>query len=75
VSALISIIVPKSVEVLCKECFSNCKSLTSVIFEFDSKLQRIEESAFAENSLTSIHVPKSVEVVCKECFSNWTLLR
>jgi hypothetical protein len=69
-SGLTWIIVPKSVEVLCRRCFYNCRSLTSVTFESDSKLQRMEESAFAGSDLTSIIVPKSVKVLCKECFSN-----
>jgi hypothetical protein len=62
-SVLKSIIIPKSVEVLCKECFSNCKSLTSITFESDSRLQRIEERAFAGTGLKSIIVPSSVEVL------------
>jgi hypothetical protein len=53
---------------LCNSCFSKCNSLTSVTFESNSKLQRIEESAFVGSGLRPIHVPASVEVLCKLCF-------
>jgi hypothetical protein len=63
------IIIPASVEAICKACFANCGSLTSVTFESSSKLQRIEESVFQWSGLTAIIIPASVEVLCKECFS------
>jgi hypothetical protein len=44
--------------------------LTSVAFESDLKLQRIEKSAFPQSGLTSIHIPASVEVLCERCFSD-----
>jgi predicted DsbA family dithiol-disulfide isomerase len=68
-SGLTAIHIPASVEVLCNHCFWNCNSLASVTFELDSKLQRIEESAFEESGLTAIHIPAFVEVLCKQCFS------
>jgi hypothetical protein len=46
---------------ICKECFSHCKSLVSVTFECDSKLQRIEESAFKWNGLTELLLPNSLQ--------------
>jgi hypothetical protein len=49
--------------------FPNCRSLMSVTFESNSKLQRIDESAFQGSGLKTIDVPASVEVVCKSCFS------
>jgi hypothetical protein len=54
---LTSIIIPSSVEVLCKKCFCDCQSLTSVVFEQGSKLQRIEGSAFTGSGLKSIEFP------------------
>jgi hypothetical protein len=45
-SGLKSIIIPSSVEHLCKSCFSCCNSLSSISFETGSNLQRIEESDF-----------------------------
>jgi hypothetical protein len=49
-SGLQSIIIPSSVEILCKSCFERCRSLSSITFESDSHLQRIEEPAFDECS-------------------------
>jgi hypothetical protein len=46
----------------------SAKSLESVIFESGSRLERIEESAFAESGLKSIEIPSSVVVLGKESF-------
>jgi hypothetical protein len=64
-----AIVIESRIEILCESCFSNCRSLTSVTFESNSKLQRIEEYAFADSGLTTIQVPASVEVLCKKCFN------
>jgi hypothetical protein len=62
-----------SIELLCEFCFYNCRSLASVTFELDSKLQRIDESTFAESGLIAIQVPASVELLCRfyfcDCFA------
>jgi hypothetical protein len=57
-----------------RTCFSNCRSLTSVTFESNSKLHRIEEFAFQGSDLKTIVIPTSIEVVCKYCFSNYESL-
>jgi hypothetical protein len=57
------IVIPSSVEVLCKACFSGCKSLSSITLESGSHLQRIEEFAFCWSGLTSIVIPHSVEFI------------
>jgi hypothetical protein len=64
-----SVVIPSSVEVLCKSYVRECSSVESVMFEADSKLQRIEESAFLSSGLKLIIIPSSVEVLCKSCFS------
>jgi hypothetical protein len=43
--------------------------LSSIVFESDSHLQRIEGLAFSASGLTSIVIPSSVEVLCKCCFA------
>jgi hypothetical protein len=58
-----------SIEVICGECFSSCKSLVSVTFAVDCKLSRLEQDAFSESGLTAIHIPASVEVICAYCIS------
>jgi hypothetical protein len=63
-----SVAIPSSVEVLCKSSFSGCMSLSSITFEPDSHLQRIDESAFLMSGLTSIVIPSSVGVLCKAYF-------
>jgi hypothetical protein len=62
-------VIPSSVVILGKESFGGCKLLTSVIFESDSRLERIEESAFYQSGLKSIIIPSSVVVLGKESFS------
>jgi hypothetical protein len=67
-SLLQSIIIPRTVEILCSQCFSCCLSLSSISFESESRLTRIESSAFSESSLQSIIIPRNVEILCSECF-------
>jgi hypothetical protein len=62
--------IPNSVEILGSRCFSNCKSLSSITFESNSRLTRIESEAFSESSLRSILIPNSVEILGSKCFYN-----
>jgi hypothetical protein len=55
--------ISSSISVADINCFSNCTSLTSVTFESNSKLQRIEESAFEKTGLRTIQIPATVEVL------------
>jgi hypothetical protein len=71
---LIEMIVPASIEFLGFECFSLCKSLSSIIFESGSRLSRIEARAFYETGLIEMIVPASIEFLGLECFSNCTSL-
>jgi uncharacterized membrane protein YqaE (UPF0057 family) len=64
-----SIMIPSSVVVLGKGCFSWCNSLESVQFESDSRLERIEEFAFRWSELRSIVIPSSVVILGKGSFS------
>jgi hypothetical protein len=57
-----SVVIPSRIEILCELCFAYCTSLTSVTFESNSKLHRIEESAVKGSGLTTIELPASVEV-------------
>jgi hypothetical protein len=69
-TALKSISLPSSVEILSRECFSGCTSLDSLIFESGSELKRIEAKAFARcSSLQSICIPQSLNALCK----SWAL--
>jgi hypothetical protein len=57
-------LIPCNVEILGWSCFSSCKSLTSISFELNSRLTRIESDAFSDSSLQSIVIPSNV------CFIN-----
>jgi hypothetical protein len=60
-SGLTAILLPSSVEVLCQECFSRCKSLTSVTFEIDSKLREVAVDSFEGSPyLRPIEYPPSL---------------
>jgi hypothetical protein len=69
-SGLKSVIVPSSIEALCKLSVHESGSIESVMSKAGSKLQRIEESAFYSGGLKSIVIQSSIEVLCESCFSN-----
>jgi hypothetical protein len=62
------VLIESRIEILIKFSFAYCNSLSTVIFESNSKLQRIEEAAFAWSELKSIIIPASVEMLGKNCF-------
>jgi tRNA A-37 threonylcarbamoyl transferase component Bud32 len=64
----------QNVEILGSKCFSFCKSLSSITFESNSLLTRIESEAFSSSSLESILIPRNVEILGSKCFDNCTSL-
>jgi hypothetical protein len=65
-----SICISSSVEKLGKGSVIECKSLSTVTFEYGSRLSSIDESAFSGcSSLSSICIPSSVEKLGRQCFS------
>jgi hypothetical protein len=58
-----------SIQVISKEFFQRCKSLSWAAFEIGSRLSKLEAGAFSESGLTSIHLPASVTVIGESCFS------
>jgi hypothetical protein len=52
-SGLKSVVIPSSIEVLCKSSVRECDSVESVMFEAGSKLQRIEQLS----SEPEVHAP------------------
>jgi hypothetical protein len=58
-----------SVEIFGSSCFGWCNSLSSISFELNSRLIRIELDAFSGSSLQSIVIPSSVEILGSSCFS------
>jgi hypothetical protein len=65
----VRVTLPLSVELLCEYCFQQGESLTSIPFESESKLSRIEKWAFRDSGITSIHLLSSVEVLREKCLS------
>jgi hypothetical protein len=63
-------LIPGSVEILGSSCFYNCLSLSSITFESNSHLTRIESGAFLQSKLQSILIPSSVEILGSSCFYN-----
>jgi hypothetical protein len=60
--------IESSIERIYEGCFMPCKSVTSVVFEANSQLSRLEDRAFSESGLTSIHLLASVTVIGESCF-------
>jgi hypothetical protein len=60
----------RNIEMLGSYCFSNCNSLSSITFELNSHLTRIESEAFSGSSLQSILIPSNVEILGSKCFSH-----
>jgi hypothetical protein len=53
---------PDDIEVLCKSCFLEGRSLKLLTFETGLKLQRIEKSAFSWSELHNIIIPVGLHV-------------
>jgi hypothetical protein len=67
-STSLTLEIPHHIEILGSSCFGVCESLSSIIFEADSRLKRIESMAFSKSSLQSIVLPRSVEILGSSCF-------
>jgi predicted metal-binding protein len=59
-----------NIEILESNCFSNCKSLSSITFESNAHLTRIESKVFSFSSLQSVLIPRNVEILGSNCLSN-----
>jgi hypothetical protein len=68
-SSLRSIEIPRNIEILGSSCFSWCQSLSSISFESNSRLNRIESKTFS-SSLESIEIPSSVQFIDGSAFSH-----
>jgi hypothetical protein len=53
-------LIPRNVEIVGSYCFSSCKSLSSITFESNSHLTRIESEAFSSSSLQSILILSTI---------------
>jgi hypothetical protein len=64
-----SVIIPRSVEAIAADCFCCCGSLSSIFFESDPLLKRIESKAFHLSALESITIPRTTEFISGSAFS------
>jgi hypothetical protein len=62
--------VGRNIEIFGSKCFSWCTTLSSITFESNSLLTRIESEAFYGSSLQLILIPSNVEILGSSCFSN-----
>jgi hypothetical protein len=63
-------LIPRTVEIISSDCFSDCEHLTSVTFEANSVLRRIGTGAFSFcSALREIVVPRRVKFLGENCFS------
>jgi hypothetical protein len=70
-SSLTSITIPRHVQILCSSCFSSCESLSSISFETDSELTRMEVGAFAETHLYFVVVPRNTSFIAGDAFPRY----
>ena len=64
--------IPANVVRIGKSCFEECRSLLTVTFEDNSRLEEIGERAFAHSTLESIILPKRLKRILSQglmCFS------
>jgi hypothetical protein len=67
--------IPNDIEIIDSGCFDNAGSLTTITFQSNSRLIRIESNAFLFSGVHSIKIPNSVEIIGSGCFSNCEELR
>jgi hypothetical protein len=60
--------VGRNIEILGSDCFSSCHSLSSIRFESNSHLTRIESDAFHGSSLHSILIPATILFIASDAF-------
>ena len=67
-SALESVVIPSTLEVLEELTFDECKNLTSVVFAEGSRLKDIRDSCFACTALKLFEAPPSLRKICSGAF-------
>jgi hypothetical protein len=72
-SSLKSLVIPRNVEILGSSCFFDCPSLSSISFESDSQLKRLDEGALQELSLQvaiPLPIPSTVVFIASEAIDD-----
>ena len=68
-SALESVVIPSTLEVLEERTFSLCKKLTSVVFAEGNRLREIRDSCFASTALKTFKAPQSLRKIESGAFN------
>jgi hypothetical protein len=55
--------IPQSIEILGSSCFSSCELLSSISFEANSQLKRIEALALNGTSVRSVVIPSTIHFI------------
>lgn len=67
-SALKSVVIPSTLEVIEQCTFCRCKKLTSVVFAEGSRIREIGPNCFAESGLKMFKAPPSLRKICDRAF-------
>ena len=68
-SALESVVIPSTLEVLEELTFCGCKNLASVVFAEGSRLREIRDSCFASTALKTFEAPQSLRKIESGAFN------
>jgi hypothetical protein len=74
-SVITSIVIPKEVRVISRECFSKCESLKEVIFEEGTLVHTFGYASFSQTDLRWFTIPRGVQVIGEGCFENTKIAR
>ena len=67
-SALESVVIPSTLEVLEEDTFSKCKNLVSIVFAEGSRLREIKYGCFAESGLKVFEAPPNLRKIASKAF-------
>jgi hypothetical protein len=67
-SSLLSIVIPKAVQVVDGSCFNQCRYLERVAFERNSELRIVKDLAFLGTAVTRIRIPAGAALVGSALF-------
>jgi hypothetical protein len=65
----------ENIEILGSNCFSYCSPLSSITFESNSHLTRIESEAFSTSSLRSVLIPPTILFIASDAVDNASQIR
>jgi hypothetical protein len=74
-SSLKSFTIPRHLQILCSYCFAYCELLSSISFDTELELARIEVNAFYSTSLSSVLVPQNTSFVTGRAFPRKCVVR